>query len=201
MDFLAVPARPDWTDMPKIRASVWGSTCTARVYDPDVNGWLSNHLGRPVRLVYMPDVAKRATDGRYAPKGQYVSFADAFPYIVIGQASLDDLNRRLSVPVPMNRFRPNFVCTGTNAFEEDSWEDFTLGASSFRGVKCCARCIMTTIDQDNALKAAEPLKTLSSYRRSDNKILFGRYVIWTDASDQPAIVRVGDLFRFDRPGL
>jgi hypothetical protein len=194
-DCIDLGVHPAWREMRTMRVSVWGAFCTARQYGDEINRWFSERLGQSLRLVYMPDVAKRATDGRYAPKGQYVSFADGFPYLLISQASLDDLNSRLAQPLPMNRFRPNFVCTGVGAYAEDSMADFNIGDWTFKGVKPCARCTITTIDQDNATQAAEPLKTLAAYRRSGNKVLFGQNVIWMDSPDRPAIIRVGDAIR------
>ena len=106
-----------------------------------------------------------------------VSFADGFPYLVIGQASLDELNSRLENPVSINRFRPNFVVEGSLPFEEDGWADFKMGNLDFLGVKPCARCVMTTIDPETAAKGKEPLLTLASYRKRNNKIYFGQNVL------------------------
>jgi uncharacterized protein len=135
----------------------------------------------------MPDTTSRAVDRRYAPEGQMVSFADAYPFLVIGEASLADLNSRLEIPVPMNRFRPNLVFSGGTPFCEDGWRDFNIGDQPFRAVKPCARCIMTTIDQQTTTKNAEPLRTLASYRKQDNKVLFGQNVIWMGKKDKATI--------------
>jgi uncharacterized protein YcbX len=138
----------------------------------------------------MPDTTRRWADGRYAPKGQHVSFADGFPFLLIGQATLDDLNSRLAQPLPMNRFRPNFVFTGGEPFEEDGWGEIEIGNWKFQCVKPCARCIIPTTDQETATRAAEPLKTLATFRKKGNKILFGQNVVWLGEGD--AQVRAGD---------
>ena len=80
----------------------------------------------------------------------------------------------------MNRFRPNFVFTGGEPYEEDTWRNFKIGANRFVGVKPCARCVLTTVNQDTAEKGIEPLATLATYRKRDNKILFGQNVIAQD---------------------
>ena len=129
----------------------------------------------------MPGTTRRWADGRYAPKGQHVSFADGFPFLIIGQASLDDLNSRLEHPLPMNRFRPNFVFTGGMPFEEDTWKEFQISNFQFLCVKPCARCIIPTTDQETATRAAEPLKTLATFRKAGNKIHFGQNVVWLGA--------------------
>lgn len=192
---IQIPLAPKASEMEKLRVSVWSQKCSARLHAREINDWFSNTLGQNLRLVYMPDTTRRAADGRYAPKGHYVSFADGFPYLVIGQASLDDLNERLEIPVPMNRFRPNFVFEGAGPFAEDNWSDFSIGSVHFKGVKPCARCIIPTIDQTTAAKAAEPLKTLSVFRRSGQKVLFGQNVVLIDAETPAKTVRVGDEIR------
>jgi len=156
---------------------IWDDTCTAIYVSNAVDDWFTKVLGMPCRLVYMPDNSKRQVDQEYAPIGQITSFSDAYPFMLLGQATLDDLNDRLAEALPMDRFRPNIVFTGGKAFEEDLLDSFTIGNIHFNGVKLCARCILTTINQDNAIKAKEPLKTLASYRRKNNKIYFGQNLI------------------------
>ncbi len=188
-DRIAVPLEPPPVDEYALEVTVWDDRMIGAPVDTDADEWLSGKLGQEVRLVAMPHTTRRAVDPKYAPEGQYVSFADGYPFLVIGQASLDDLNTRLEKPVPMNRFRPNFVFEGGQPYEEDNWSDFTIGGQQFQGVKPCARCIMTTIHQDTSHKGAEPLKTLSTYRLVNNKILFGQNVIWTGTEGR---VKVGD---------
>lgn len=77
----------------------------------------------------------------------------------------------------MNRFRPNFVFEGGTPYEEDEWKEFTIGSSRFRGVKLCARCVLTTINQDTGISGIEPLATLSSYRKEDGKVHFGKNLL------------------------
>lgn len=190
-DQIRVPLNMQEVVTPKLRAQVWSSRVTVYSAGNEADAWLSDRLGHPLRLVALPEQSRRPADGRYAPKGQYVSLADGFPFLLIGQASLDDLNQRLTDPVPMDRFRPNLVVTGSAAFAEDGWRDLRIGNQLFRCVKPCARCMMTTIDQQTIQKSAEPLRTLSGYRRNGNKVLFGQNVIWL-GSGTDAVVRVGD---------
>lgn len=177
-------------ELEKTEVQVWDDRCAAYMLTPPVNQWFSDVFGRALRLVFMPESTRRPVDSRFAPHDQTVSFADGFPFLLISQASLDDLNRRLAHPLPMNRFRPNFVVAGSAAFEEDVWKAFTIGALRFRCVKPCARCIIPTTDQDTAQRAAEPLKTLATFRQQNNKILFGQNVIFV--GDEAAAIKVGD---------
>jgi hypothetical protein len=174
--------------LPETVVQVWDDTCPAQVLPAEINDWLSTELKQKVQLVHMPGTTRRPTDPAYTTEGFYVSFADGYPFLIIGQASLDALNERLATPLPMNRFRPNFIFTGGAPHEEDGWSDFSIGGVQFRGVKPCGRCIIITTDQETAERAAEPLKTLSTYRQVGRKILFGQNVILTGAE---GVVRVG----------
>ena len=123
-----------------------------------------------------------------------MSFADGYPVLIIGEESLTDLNSRLENPVPMNRFRPNLVFSGGEAFAEDGWKQIRIGDAIFHVVKPCGRCVMTTIDQTLGEKqGTEPLKTLASYRipkRSvKRKILFGQNLI---AETVGGVLNIGD---------
>jgi hypothetical protein len=126
----------------------------------------------------MPDTTRRSVDGRYAFNKEIVSFADGFPILLIGQASLDDLNKRLLIPLPMDRFRPNIVFTGGLPYQEDEFNHFQIAGISFFGVKRCARCVITTIDQDTIAQGKEPLRTLNEYRKMNNKIYFGQNLLF-----------------------
>ncbi|MCC7466010.1 MAG: MOSC domain-containing protein [Saprospiraceae bacterium] len=189
-DRLQIPLEIQPDAYPKIMVEVWSDRCAARLLEEHLHAWFSRVLQQPLRLVYMPDTTRRRADGRYAPAGQVVSFADGFPFLLIGEASLADLNSRLEQTVPMDRFRPNLVFAGADAFEEDQWTDFTIQDQPFRCVKPCARCVMITADQETAARHAEPLKTLATYRKKGNKVLFGQNVIWLGKKN--AMIRVGD---------
>jgi hypothetical protein len=154
----------------------------------EADDWFSDQLGMPCRLVYMPDTTRRQVDGRYANNKEITSFSDAFPLLIIGQASLDELNSRLPVALPMNRFRPNIVFTGGTPYQEDAMKQFEIAGISFYGVKPCSRCVITTIDQQTAGKAKEPLKTLHTYRQRNNNVYFGQNLLFRGAGT----VKVGD---------
>ena len=168
-----VPARTG--DATKVQ--VWEDVCEAVFVSQNADEWFSNCLGLSCRLVYMPETTKRKVDAAYAVKDDITSFSDAYPVLMIGQSSLDDLNNRLEVILPMNRFRPNIVFTGGRPFEEDTMEHFTINTVQFFGVKPCARCVVTTTNQETGIAGKEPLKTLATYRVANNKILFGQNVL------------------------
>jgi uncharacterized protein YcbX len=162
-----------------VRAKIWDDEVTVQEVSSAHSDWFSKNLGLPVRLVAFPEGNERPIDPKYRLGDDHVSLADAYPLLIIGQSSLDDLNRRLDDPVPMNRFRPSIVFTGGDPFEEDTWGMFTTGGASFAGVKPCKRCVLITVDQQTGVKGTEPLVTLSKYRKKDNGVYFGQNVIPT----------------------
>ncbi|HYI76327.1 MAG TPA: MOSC N-terminal beta barrel domain-containing protein [Chryseolinea sp.] len=168
--------------------NIWDDTVSAFEVDHSHSQWFSKLLEVPCRLVYFPEENSRPVNPRYHVNGEQVSLADAYPFLIIGQSSLDDVNSRLKEAVPMNRFRPNFVFTGGEPFEEDTWRNFSIGTNRFVGVKLCDRCVLTTVNQDTAERGTEPLKTLSSYRKRDNKVYFGQNLVALDHKT----VSVGD---------
>jgi uncharacterized protein len=161
----------------QLRVRIWDDMVPALPWLPETNQWFSEQIGFDCRLVYMPEESQRQVDRTYAPEGNITAFSDGYPILLISQASLDDLNRRLPQPVPMNRFRPNLVISGAGAFDEDRMDSFEINGLDFRGVKPCARCVMTTIDQETGISGKDPLRTLAGYRQRGNKVLFGQNVL------------------------
>jgi uncharacterized protein YcbX len=170
---------------------VWDDEMPAQLVSKEIDEWFSEILKVKIRLVKMPDSTKRKVDPRYAVNKESVSFADGMPYLLIGQKSLDELNSKLDDAVPMNRFRPNIVFSGGDAFSEDTWGKIQIGEVDFQVVKPCARCVMVTVDQTTGDKAAEPLKTLAEFRKEGNKILFGQNMV----ALSNGIIKVGDKLK------
>lgn len=188
---LALPL-PPYTDMPEIPVTVWRSTVPAQLFGPDVNHWFTQLLGRPCRLVYMPDNTRRETNPEFAP-GQQVSFADGYPYLLCNLASLRDLNQRLEAkgqpPVSMDRFRPNLIVEHDTPFAEDHWQQISLGEQGFKVVKPCERCVIITTDQVTAKVGKEPLTTLASFHKLDGKVIFGQNLV---AFSHSGSLKIGD---------
>lgn len=162
-----------------LKVEIWGDVCSAVKISKDADDFFSEALKFKCSLVFMPEEEKRFVDRekKYVNEEYIVSFADGYPFLIIGQSSLDDLNSRLEIPLPINRFRPNFVFTGGKPNEEDNWNDFQIGEVTFCAVKPCARCVITTTNQKTAERSQEPLRTLATYRKDGNKVLFGMNLI------------------------
>lgn len=182
---LVLPRSFDWGPERSVR--IWKDT-TEAVEHPAGSAWFSSYLGRPHELVYMPDRHQRAVNPARARAGDIVSFADGYPFLLVSEASLSDLNARLDAPVGMARFRPNIVISGTEPYAEDGYARVQIGEIAFRGPKRCERCVMTTVDPDTGLTGKEPLRTLAKYRLADQKIWFGMNLI----HDNLGRLHVGD---------
>ena len=172
---VVIPFRPEGRQT--LRVTVWDDHCEALLFDQSVHDWFSAVLGTSCRLVYLPETTHRLVHDVHAGGADITSFSDGFPLLLAGCAALDDLNRRLDEPVPMNRFRPNIVFSGGEPFLEDRLDSFSIGPVRLRAVKPCARCVITTINQDNGTSSREPLKTLAAYRTKNNKVMFGQNLL------------------------
>ncbi|MBW4467965.1 MAG: MOSC domain-containing protein [Pegethrix bostrychoides GSE-TBD4-15B] len=156
---------------------VWGDRTLAIDQGETAAAWLSETLGQSVRLVRLGEGYSRPV--KPAPLAAHqVSFADGYPLLLISEASLADLNQRLPEALPMNRFRPNLVVSGCEAYAEDSWQQIRIDSVTFDLVSPCERCAITTTDQDTGSRAGtEPLKTLATYRRTAGGVIFGQNLV------------------------
>ncbi len=172
-----------------ITVEIWDDRCMAQLVSEEADQWFSKQLSLDCRLVYMPDSTRRMVDPKYAFNNEITSFSDAYPFLLIGQSSLEDLNARMPVSLSMDRFRPNIVFTGGQAFEEDEFEKITINQINFTVAKPCARCPIPTIDQATGIKDKEPLLTLSKYRSLNNKVYFGQNLV----HEGEGLINVNDL--------
>jgi uncharacterized protein len=170
-----------------IQTRIWDDTVDAVLTTDAAHKWFSDFLGISCRLVFMPDEAKRVVNPDFTDQERMVGFADAFPLLIIGTGSLDELNQRLvkrkESPIPMQRFRPNIVVGGTRPHDEDGWEQIRIGTQTIDVVKPCARCAITTVDTETGEARAEPLRTLASYRKRGSKVMFGQNAVNRTSGD------------------
>lgn len=151
---------------------VWGDPVAAESCGPEADEWASDYVGEGCKLVFVGQESARRFQNGNGSIGQ-VGFADAFPFLLVGEASLADLNRRLPAPIPMNRFRPNLVVSGSEPYAEDEWRELAIGDIPFVMTRRCVRCTIPTIDQDTAVMGKEPSRTLATYRRVPQGVVFG----------------------------
>jgi uncharacterized protein YcbX len=188
---------PDPHDASTLTVRVWNDTVKAYDCDQITATWFSNALGVACRLVRFHPQAKRLanqswTGGVEAP----TLFSDGYPMLVLSEASLDDLNQKLKehgrAALPMNRFRPNLVISGVEAFEEDYAKSIKIGGATLKPVKPCSRCPIPSVDQATGAIGPDPLDLLQTYRvnpKVDGGITFGMNAILLEGEGQ--VLHVG----------
>ncbi|WP_406288442.1 MOSC domain-containing protein [Embleya sp. NBC_00896] len=174
--------------------TVWNDELEAAVGVDDTHTWFGKLLGIDVRLVYLDDPTRRRPDQTYADIADRVSFADGFPLLLTTTGSLDALNGVMDSPLPMNRFRPNVVVDEPIGWAEDHWRRIRIGDITFRVVKPCSRCVITTTDQLTGERGHEPLRALGKHHRFGKSLVFGQNLVPDLRPDGPHVLRVGDEF-------
>jgi uncharacterized protein YcbX len=161
---VAVPLEP--AAGPRREVTVWDHRCEALDQGEDAAAWLGDLLGRPLRLVRFDPAHRRASSREWTGGVEaWTRFSDGFALLAISTASLEDLNARLSRPLPRDRFRANLWLDGLPAYGEDALRDLVAGGARLRRAKPCARCIVTTTDQARGARdGEEPIRTLEGYR-------------------------------------
>jgi uncharacterized protein YcbX len=159
--------------------TIWRDTLRVPDAGEEAARWVSDFIGKPTRLVQVPLNRARTTQAGYGNEDDQVAFADGFPLLLIGEASLQDLSDRVGRPLEMLRFRPNLVIEGSEAYAEDGWKRIRIGDVEFRVVKPCSRCILTTIDPQTGERSVdrEPLATLQKYRAQADGAMFGQNLV------------------------
>jgi uncharacterized protein YcbX len=172
---------PDGREL--VEVSVWGGPFLAA---PARTGheWFSKVVGEPVRLVYLDDPTRRATNPEFSSASDRVSFADGYPLLLATEESLAAVNDLVAAGpnaheglLPMTRFRPSVVVCGAPAWAEDGWRRIRIGTAVFRAVKGCDRCVLTLVHPETAVTGKEPIATLARHRSWDGKTWFGMQLI------------------------
>jgi hypothetical protein len=147
--------------------TIWRDTVLGIDQGGAAADWLSARLSGEFRLVRFDSATRRRCNPAFAgASGAHTAFADGYPMLVLSQASLADLNERLATPLPIDRFRPNLLLSGLDAYDEDYIDELCCGEVTLKMVKPCTRCEVTTIDQRTLERGSEPLRTLAGYRHN-----------------------------------
>ncbi|MBM6550235.1 MOSC N-terminal beta barrel domain-containing protein [Marinomonas ostreistagni] len=171
-----------------IDVQVWDDSLKAQKTTAEADQWFSEILGIYVHLVFFAKQSERFTSRR---QDSPVTFADGYPFLLTTQASLDELNQTTEHLVEMERFRPNIVVEGNEAFAEDTWKRIRIGEVEFTNVKPCVRCNFTTLDPKTAIRSpkSEPLKALAKFRKLDKEgVTFGINLV----AENEGVIRSGD---------
>ena len=176
----------------EVEVTLWDAQFQAIDQGEQAARWFSDVLGTAVRLVWYGPQSLRLIDPTYTPRSDaQTAFTDGYPALVVLEASLANLNSRLTAPVPMERFRPNIVVAGGTAWGEDAWREVGIGAMTFDAVKPCARCVVLTADQQTGARhpRQEPLRTLATFRTVPGLgAIFGQNLV----ARSPGNLAVGD---------
>jgi uncharacterized protein len=181
----------EFIDTTFYKAQVWDDTVKSVEVSKSVSKWFTNHLGEEVLLVKKAQDGKRLKHVKSTNSDTLVSYADGYPILILGTASMDEVNKRCPIEITDLRFRPNILIETTTPHEEDnlmtiSKEDDVI----LKTVKPCVRCQVIQIDPITAISSEEPLKTLSEYRRENREIRFGSNAI----VEEEGMLKVGDIF-------
>ncbi|RIA96948.1 hypothetical protein C1645_871773 [Glomus cerebriforme] len=174
---LILPLLPNKENHSKLSVTICGEIIMAYDCGKESLKWISDYLGFEAKIVYKSIEESRFIEKNLPSKDELLkqpetAFSDGYPFLIISEESLSDLNKRLSLPVTSRNFRPNIVVKGCKEpFEEDTWKKIVIGETNdnlFFVVARCIRCVMTTVNPETGVKEGlDPLKTLQSYRRVD----------------------------------
>jgi uncharacterized protein len=152
-----------------LTVKVWNDEVAAVTQGEIADAWLTQFLGLRCRLMRFDPQASRVSNAKYtgAVTAPY-KFADAFALLVCSTASLAGLNARLAArgaaAVAIERFRPNIVLDGIEAFDEDYIDQITINGAQLQVVKPCVRCTVPNVDPVTAEPGFEPGATLATFR-------------------------------------
>ena len=161
----------------EVSSKVWKDDCETLDQGDEIARWLTEAVGdgTELRLVSMKtDFTRSLSKAVFLGRETTTNFADAAPYLIANQGSLDALNAELALrglkQVPMNRFRPNIVLTGLDAFSEHAVDVLSAAEYSFSLRYPCERCVVPTIDQESAIRdpGMQPFKTLTEINAMPN---------------------------------
>jgi uncharacterized protein YcbX len=162
-------------------ATVWRTPSATFDAGDGAATWLSDFLGRPVRLLRFDPTQQRLSNREWT--GDIAApnfFTDGYPVLVLSRASIADLGARVGRELPVDRFRPNLLLDGVEPYAEDAVREIDIGEVTLRLVKPSTRCVITTTDQATGTRdGTEPLRTLKAYRfdRALRGVTFGMNAI------------------------
>lgn len=181
----------------KIESKVWDSDVFGFEENPKLNTFFSDFLKEEVRLIRMPYLPERIETAPLTGESTSSSFADSFPILILGSASLDALNAQLEEPVDLRYFRPNMLFQTERSFEEDEWQAIQIGNVLLRKAKACGRCRMINVNPDTGVYRTDVMRELAKLRTVKNKVILGDlyYPIETGSIELNSEVKVFTTFK------
>ncbi|WP_313591528.1 MOSC domain-containing protein [Agrobacterium cavarae] len=191
-EILAVPSPA------RLEVTVWKSNVDAALATDDINGALSQWLGKEMKLAFFDDQSTRLANVEWTGNQTPVTFADGYQILVATTASLEALNADMMAngedSIGMERFRPNIVLETDEAWAEDRWAVIDINGIRFDLVKPCARCIMTTQDQKTGSRdVPSPMKAMGRIRMSADRRVPGVLFGWNLTPRGVGTISLGDV--------
>lgn len=193
------------------RVQVWQDEVAAYDMGGLAAQWFSDFLGRGLRLVRFDPAQRRLSPRRWTGDIEAENaFSDGYPLLVVSQAGLDEVNRRLAAAghpaIGMERFRPNLVLDGLDPHGEDHIHELAFDTSDgpvrLRLVKPCPRCSVPGVDPATGVQGHAVRDVLAAYRadaRLDGALTFGMNAVVIEGFER--VLRVGmaggATYRFD----
>jgi uncharacterized protein YcbX len=180
----------------KIESKVWDSEVLGFEESQNLNTFFSDFLKEEVRLIRMPLQPERMETAPLTGEKTSSSFADSFPILIIGTASLDALNAQLEEPIDARYFRPNLIFKTERSFEEDEWQAIQIGNTLLRKAKPCGRCRMINVNPETGEYRTDVMRELAKIRTVKNKVILGDlyYPVQTGIIDIQSEVKVFTTF-------
>jgi len=186
---LVIDTTPPGRDHLGVRSvQVWKDVVVGHRVSPEADEWFTAFLGRPVELVSTvgTEEHRRPLQAKYFDSATTefnvgASFADGYPMLVVAEASIADLNRRMPAEaVPVVSFRPNIVVGGSRTpWDEDTWGRVQVGGIEMALVKPCSRCQVPNVNQETGKRRPhfEPLRTLREFRGYGEDVFVGENAV------------------------
>ena len=180
----------------KIESKVWDSEVFGFEERENFNSFFSEFLKEEVRLIRMPLQPERMETAPLTGESTSSSFADSFPILIIGTASLGALNDQLEEPIDERYFRPNLLFKTERPFEEDEWQEIQIGNVMLRKAKACGRCRMINVNPDTGIYRTDVMRELAKLRTVKNKVVLGDlyYPVQTGSIEINSPVKVFTTF-------
>jgi len=175
---------------------IWDDRVMACEVLDDWSVWFSEKIGEEVRLFQLSSLFSRYIQPVYqTAESKISSFADSLPILLCSEASFHHVDSLLDQPLDWRRFRPNIIVSNQMAFEEDTWQEISIGNSvKLFGAKPCARCQLINVDPNDGTSDSTILKALSQTRKFENKVYFGQQFVPISLGE----IKVGDRININK---
>ncbi len=146
---ISIPLSPEGE---VVTVNIHGNSAQGIDCGNDAARWISDALGVHCRLVFQdPNVPR-------VDKGGDVSFADAYPLLLLSRSTVFQINQWLGgtgCSVTALNFRPNLFIDGNGLpFHEDALvgREFSIGTARFKGASLCSRCSVVDVNPATGIR-------------------------------------------------